>query len=207
MAINKIRKALIALAGGSVEVTEEAAKLADKRTGVYTNAVLAAIYAGNVETLEAEMLALIDDIKANKRGIAERLGCPMSKKQPADGVAYNVPSALSAAKSYMLDALRMGIDVGNEKDPRPFGAIRDEVRTAKAAAARAALTGDDALRAELVEACDAIKERATALDGDTLASAHTIATTLLQSLRDAAKAANGVADNDASDGESLAAAA
>lgn len=166
-----VRNMLADAAIGSGDASRMQQRVADKRGGAYTLYVQAAILAGSADVLTAASDALFDEIRktgkvAGTDGKAHSVGAKPNK----DGSGFVIPSGISAAKSYMLEALTRGFDLGNADEPRGFSEIRKEVMTAKENERRAAATGDDALRIKVTDALSALLERAKDANGAELAA-------------------------------------
>jgi len=127
MAANTTRDYLIRLANNGQELAALRAEVKEKTGGTYVNAIKAAIKAEDAPTFSAVVTEFMDDIRSNRDGLAERLGCETGK----DGKTYKVPSAVSAAKSYVLDGFKYGFNFGTIKKPATYGALRKVVKASK----------------------------------------------------------------------------
>lgn len=154
--------------------------------------MLAAIAAdGSEKAFVSVCEALMEDIRANKDGIAKRIKAPVAKKPGKDGEQrFSVPSALSSAKSHIASALRHGIELIEDDEPRSFGAIRKDAMAANELERRENESVEERQRREIGETCDALVERAGKLDGTALDALHTTITDLYTALNGAAEQAD-----------------
>lgn len=160
---------LSAAAIASGNTAKLAAKVGETRIGAYTLYVQAAIVADGTDTLTRASDLLFEQIRTTGRvkdesGTARMIGAKPNK----DGSGFIVPSAISAAKSYLIDAIVRDIPLIDGEDPRSFNAIRKDVMAAKEAEKRAALTGVDAMRAEVLDLVARLAETAKDADEATL---------------------------------------
>lgn len=148
MTINMHVRSLLASAALSQVKASAAVQAAqEKAKGAYALFVEAAIEAKTPDTLAEAADDLFTEIRSTgkvkgENGKAVSIGAKANK----DGTGYLVPSAISAAKSYMLDAMTRSIPLVEDGKPRAFSAIRTDVQTAKQAEREATATGDEALR-------------------------------------------------------------
>lgn len=144
--VNKVLAHLKAGAVAAVNVAAEANEVGAKRVGAYTHYVTAGITAGSAAVLEAAAVKLFDMIrKTGKVGEAD-LHC----RQGKDAKVFLIPSSISAAKSYVSDALASKVPfVDEDGAPRPFSGIRADVMKLKQVARMASLKGIDLIRSEI----------------------------------------------------------
>lgn len=164
-----IRALLVKGAIACNKVAADAAKVNEKRTGAYSLFVLAGIAAGNAETLTTVADALFSEIRQSGK-VADDKGksVQVATKRNEKGDAWVIPNALSSAKSTILSAFELGVDLGSESEPNPFSAIRTAVKV-KRAEAEAAKDQHAKQRAEVLAALATIRETAEKADGETLA--------------------------------------
>jgi hypothetical protein len=157
------------------------AELEQARGGMYARAMQAGIVAGDRETFTGVVETLEDDIRRDKRGIGSKLHEKELVRHSTDKhgnlkywddeqtkPVYTIPSSLSTAKSVVGNALDAGIDLGTEKEPESFSAVRTALKAAKEAAKEASLTGDAKRRAELRETLNGIADAAEGISGKAL---------------------------------------
>jgi hypothetical protein len=198
-AINSVVDAIVAklseAAAATAKVSSEAAKVKEKAVGAYTLFVEAAKLSPDAETLEAAAEVLFGQIRASgtvtgPKGKAVSLGCKPNK----EGTGFIIPSAISSAKSVMVDALTRAVPLKDEEGDRAFSAIRKDVQAIKAKERRETATGDEAMRFECRDLLSALSDAVDGAKGDDLAA-------ILSALREL------VGDGAESDGETLAQAA
>lgn len=198
-----VRDYLLAFTRASVGLSADMQAMNVKRAGTYTNMVLAGITAGDSKVFSEACEAFADEIRQNTRGIAKALGCTVAKRQPKDQPksrpTFVVPSAYSAAKSYVLSAFEYGVLLGTAEEPVAYTAIRKAVDTAKAAAAVSELKGDDKVRHDIGAALDLLAERLEKLNGSALESVRkAVADIIARTNRKAGKPAKPVAESEES---------
>ena len=191
---NAIRKNLLNVveAGGAVREIE--AQLVEARAGMYLNGVKAAIAAkGDADTFNEVCGRVADEFRANVNGIAVKYGCEQQKdtkskpKVDADGnPIYCVPSALSAVRTHLTQAIEFGIDMGTAKAPKPYTAIKDAKDVAKAEYELEHASEDEKLIAATGELIDAIWERVCELEGRPLKAVNVLIADLAKKVDKAA---------------------
>ena len=130
----------------------KAQKANDERMGAYATFIVLALETG-ADTFDAAMTTLFADIRANVGGIATKVNAQPTK----DGKAWQVPSAMSSAKSVLVSALELGVEMvdGETGEPRSFGGIRKDVQALRKAEKEAERTPEeiarDVLRERLVD--------------------------------------------------------
>lgn len=108
----------------SVDVRVETDALKGKREGAYSLYVKAAIAAGSVEALGIASDKLFAAIRKDGKVRGKDIGAKLNKEK----TAYVVPSAISAAKSYLSDALKSKVPLTDDEGaPRAYTAIRNDV--------------------------------------------------------------------------------
>lgn len=117
----------------------------------------------------ATVEAFYGEIRADKGGIAVRLNAERNEK----GDGYTVPSSIRAQVSQVLRAVKLGVELGTEEQPRSITDIRKDAQkaaeTAAAAAAPAApLTGEDAIRKTIADALADAAHQIIGTSGPTL---------------------------------------
>lgn len=178
---SKARKYLVTMIDEQVGVMQLESQLEAARGGMYSRAMQAGIVAGSREAFLECVESLEDDIRRDRRGIGGKLlekelvrhaedkhGNPKFWDDEQTKPVYTIPSSLSTAKSVIGKALEAGIDMGTEKEPESFSAVRTALKAAKEAAATASLSGDEKRRAELRETLNAIGDAAESLSGKAL---------------------------------------
>ena len=135
----------------------EAQKANDKRQGAYATFTALAVETGG-EVFGQAMDTLFSDIRANVDGIAKKVNAQATK----DGKAWQVPSAMSSAKSVLVSALELGVETTDAEtgEIRAFGAIRKDVQALRKAEKDAERSDEeiarDVLRQRLVDLADAL---------------------------------------------------
>lgn len=166
-----VRNLLADAAIGSGKASKMQQQVTEKRAGTYVLYVAAAIMAGSADALTAASDALFDEIrKTGKVTGSDGKAHGINAQPNKDGTGFTIPSGISAAKSYMIEALTRGFDLGTADEPRGFSEIRKEVMTAKERERRQAATGDDALRIKVTDALSGLLERAKTATGAELAA-------------------------------------
>lgn len=167
-----VRDCFVAFVKASDKVAAAANKLNEQRVGAYSFMVGAGILAGTAAVFKSESESFMDAIRTNRDGMAVKLKCKTGKPgKDADApVGYLVPSAFSAAKSHILNALERGVELSDSEsgDPRPFTQIRKDVEALVQAEKVAALTGDDKVRHEIAVNLATLQERLAKLNGEAL---------------------------------------
>lgn len=141
-----VRKYLVSAIAAQAGVTEAEETLQRVRAGMYTCTVLAAISADGDKAVFIEVCeALMQDFRANKRGIAKKYGVEQAKdkqgnlKTDSEGnPVYKVPGSLSTAKSVLGKSFDWGTGLGTIEAPNAFTAIRDAGTVARDEKAKAA---------------------------------------------------------------------
>jgi hypothetical protein len=188
---NKVRAYLLKGVAKQAGVEALEAQLEEARGGMYACMMQSAIVAGSKEAWLIEVEQLEDDFRSNKRGIAVKFNCPRAvdkddNPREKDGKpVYRVPSSLSTAKSVIGQALDRGTDLGTEKKPESFGAIRTANKVAREAEAKAALSGDDKRKAEAAALLQEVGNLIGGIDG----KAFTALLKLIKALHKAASKA------------------
>lgn len=186
--LNHVMSILSQAAIESGNATKQAAKLDGTRKGAYALYVQAAIVSDGTNMLKQASEALFQMIRTTGRVVdAEGKSRNIGAKPNKDGTGFVVPSAISAAKSYLLDAMERDIPLQDpDGSERAFTAIRKDVMAAKEAERRAALTGDEALRASALDLLGSLVESVKDADGAALAAlAASIETLAVSALIDA----------------------
>lgn len=168
----KIRSCLLAGIAKQAGVDALIAELENKRAGMYTHGVLAAIAAkGDAEAFAEVCETLKADFRSNRRGIAEKYNCDVAKDKAGNlktddsgNPIYKVPSSLSSMASHIKTGFANNVDFGTAKKPTAFSAIRTLNQTAKEAAEKAAATPEDQARAAIREIWEAIEVQLTDLN-------------------------------------------
>lgn len=131
--------------------------------------VRAAIHSG--ERFSDTVEAFYAEIRKDIGGLATAIGAERNKA----GDSFVIPGSLMAQVSQVLRAVKFGVDLGTESEPKGLGEIRTATKTAVEAseaaatvAAVALLTGDDAIKVTLFKALDDAKASIKAADGTTL---------------------------------------
>ena len=190
--VNKVRAYLLKGVAMQAGVEELQQQLEDARGGMYACMMQAAAVAGNKEAFIAEVETLEADFRSNKRGIAVKFNCEQAigrdKKPRVDdkgNPVFRVPSSLSTAKSVIGDAFDRGTDVGTEKKPSAFSAVRTANKVAREAEAKASMSADDKRAAEAGELLAEVSNMLTGIEGKAL----TALIKLVKALHKAATAA------------------
>lgn len=169
----EVRKQLVNGVAAQAGVIEAEKLLNEKRDGMYTCGIKAAIAAKKREVFLDVITTLENDFRFNRRGIAVKYNVPQAKqaktgapKTDADGnPVYTVPSALRTMKSYVLSGFDHNVDFGTASNPTPFSVVRTAVQAAKEAAVKAARTPDDEQRDAIKESLAAIAEYVDSIEG------------------------------------------
>lgn len=194
-----ILNVLVEMGGDSKAAVTAQRKLKKSRDGAYSVAMRAAYHAetaGNGKAdFEAAFAALETAIRANdvivvgdtETRAATHFGAPKAKK-PSDGQTHNLPQPVMTAKSRILDGFNRGlsmVDGENNDEPKSYTQLNKDIKAdkereaaAETAAAIANLTGDDAVRAEIVATCQAICKASMTISGANLASLNAQLTAL-----------------------------
>ena len=195
--VNKVRAYLLKGVAKQAGVEALEAQLEEARGGMYACMMQAAAVAGNKEAFIAEVETLESDFRSNKRGIAVKFNCEQAidrdKKPRVDANGnpiYRVPSSLSTAKSVIGQAFDRGTDVGTEKKPSSFGAVRTANKLAKEAEEKAAMSKDDKRAAEAAELLAEVSNMLTGIEGKAL-------TALIKLVKALHKAATAAAESEA----------
>lgn len=185
-----IRESLIEAAKAGSKVMKEQEKLQAKREGAYTHAVRAGIAAnGDAKAFLAVCEQVMDEIRTNANGLARACGAPAAKPTKDGERRWKVPMAVSAAKTYISQAIEFGVALtGDDNEPRSYNAVRKDVDTARAEHAREHETAEETQRREIGEFCDLIGERARKLDGAALDTLHGSVKALYDALNAGVKA-------------------
>lgn len=175
---NTIRSNFESFVKGTNGLAADQVKLNDKRTGTYTNIVLAALNARELgadsdsdtasEIFETESEAFMVAIRSNVGSLARTLGCKPAKRQPKgqpkNRPVYTVPSSFSAAKSYILSAFELGVELSDDDDsPLAFTVIRNEVMAIKAEQAADSASPEVKAHSRVTSLCDVIIGRSEQL--------------------------------------------
>jgi hypothetical protein len=183
-----------------IGVMELERELETARGGMYGRAVQAAIVCGDKESFFTVCEKLMADFRNNARGIGEKYaekGLVAQAKDKAGKLrwhddaqtepVYTVPSSLSTAKSVLGKALDRGIDLGTEKEPESFSAIREANKAEKGAEERAAMSPAEKKAHELAETLRGIAEtvETAELKTATVNALQKLANTLGKTLADA----------------------
>jgi hypothetical protein len=190
--VNKVRAYLLKGVAKQAGVEALEAQLEEARGGMYACMMQSAIVAGSKEAWLTEVETLEADFRANKRGIAVKFNCERAvdkdgnDRNDANGKpVYRVPSSLSTAKSVIGQAIDRDIDLGTEKKPESFGAVRTANRVAKEAEQKAALSGEDKRKAEAAQLLTETAELIGGIEG----KAFTALLKLIKALHKAAATA------------------
>jgi hypothetical protein len=143
------------------KVAKAGERLNARREGIYT--VFTRLAAENGQEAFAKATGdVFDAIRENLAGIAADTGCKPGKKEGT----YLVPSAASSAKSWLEGSFEYGIHLIDEETdaPRPFTQIRNDVKAAKDAEAKAGQSDELHTRDALVAQLNAMVESLTASD-------------------------------------------
>ena len=107
------------------------------------------------------MKTVFDGIRTNADGLAKELKCKPAKKEGQ----FTVPGAAMSAKSVLLSAFDYGIPMLDDEsgEPRPFTNIRDEVKAAKDAEAKAERNDSQIIRDNLA---DQLRKLADSLESE-----------------------------------------
>ena len=168
-----VRGLLVQACLSSVKASAAVQAAQEKAKGAYTLYVLAAIEAKTPETLAAASDDLFTEIRTtgkvrDDKGRAQSIGAKPNK----DATGYLVPSAISSAKSYMLEAMTRGIALVEDGKARPFSAIRGDVQTAKQAEREATATGDEKVRIHALKMLSVLTDQVSERKGEDLARMH-----------------------------------
>jgi hypothetical protein len=174
--------------------------------GVKASKILVLAAIKGRDTFENDVKAFYAEIRADVNGLAVAIGAERNKS----GEAYTIPASIQAQVSQVLRAIKAGVDLGTESEPKGLGDIRNATSEAieaseKAAAAQVPLTGDAAIRQPVLKALADAEAAVKAATGETLtalaaAVAHMAAemlpilTKAEQSKADAASKADGKAE-------------
>jgi limonene-1,2-epoxide hydrolase len=185
-----VRNALVSGVAAQAGVNEAEAILNQKRDGMYTCGIKAAIAAKSADTFTEVLETLENDFRFNRRGIAEKYNVPQAK-MPKTGKAktdkdgnpiYIVPSSLRTMKTWVLKGFKYGVDFGTASKPTPFSVVRAACAAAQEEAAKAERTPDDEARDVIREVLGNI---ATSLDSVEGKRALTASLKLVQELASA----------------------
>lgn len=118
----------------------------EKAQGAYTGTIMVAVSRG-AASFDAAMEKLFETIRVDG-ALAKRFSAARTKK----GDAWTVPGNLRSARSVLKDAFTYNVALLDEETdaPRSFGGIRKDVQTAKALAAEASRTDEQATRDDVV---------------------------------------------------------
>lgn len=173
--------------------------------------VRAAIHSG--ERLTDTVEAFYAEIRKDIGGLATEIGAERNKA----GDAFVVPNSIMAQVSQVLRAVKLGVDLGTESEPRGLGEIRTATKAAAEAAEEAAtvaavalLTGDDAVKVTLYKALDDAKSAVKAASGPTLEAMRTATVNYcaeMVAILDKAKADKAAASEPATSADAIATAA
>jgi len=123
--------------------------------GPYNNAVLIANQADSADAFKEGFEGFETAVKTDGR-LAGCVNAKPRKKPAKDGSKYTVPGSIMNAKSTLLAAFDLGIELVAEEGPKAFSAIRKEVKEAKEAIAASEASEDDKLRAQAGAICEDI---------------------------------------------------
>lgn len=138
----------------SVDVRAETDALRGKREGAYSLYVKAAIAAGSVEALGMASDRLFAAIRKDGKVKGRDIGAKLNR----EGTAYVIPSAVSSAKSYLMDALAHKVPLTDaEGAPRAYTAIRGDVMLIKREEKEAAKSSTDKVQEAAKRAADVLK--------------------------------------------------
>lgn len=145
----------------------------EKAKGAYTMAVEAAVLARNADVLESAYDSVFEEIRTTGKLVgADGKAHGVNAKANKEGTGYLIPSAISSAKSYLLEAMSRAIPLTEDGEPRAFSAIRKDVMTAKEQERRQSATGDEALRIATLDMLAALTEAVRTSEGAKLAALH-----------------------------------
>lgn len=168
-------------------------KATDAKAGAYTSTVALAAEHGWAAT-ELALDTLFTRIKRDGK-LAAALGAKAREKATKDGDKYKVPGSLSVVKSVLKAANEHNVDLlGEDGEPRSFGAIRKDVKAAQTAAAEAEKTPDELVRDQVAEYLASIQASAANLTGDMLDALADSLTPIVVQSRAAAEAATAEAE-------------
>lgn len=138
----------------SVDVRAEADALKGKREGAYTLYVKAAIAAGSVEALGIASDKLFAAIRKDGKVRGRDIGAKLNR----EGTAYAIPSSVSSAKSYLMDALAHKVPLTDaEGAPRAYTAIRNDVMLIKREEREATKSSTDKVQEAVKRIADVLK--------------------------------------------------
>jgi hypothetical protein len=165
-----VRNLLASAALATVKASAAVQEAQERAKGAYALFVDGAIAAGDPAVLEAAADDLFTEIRTtgkvkDARGRSHSIGAKPNK----DGTGFLVPSSVSAAKSYMLDAMTRSIPLTEDGKARTFGAIRKDVQTAKQSEREATATGDEALRLRAAKLLAILSDQVAERKGEALA--------------------------------------
>ena len=179
---NDVRSILAAAAIASGDASRQAQRVNDKRTSAYTLYILAGITAETVEVLDTASNELFEEIRTTGKVVgADGKSHGINAKPNKDGTGFLIPSAISAAKSYVADAMRMGVDLGTADEPLSFTEARKAVQIAKEAERRAKATGDEAIRIAVGDMLAKLSESASTAKGAKLGDLYRALSGLFES--------------------------
>lgn len=202
--VTKARKYLVSMCDAQIGVMELERELETARGGMYGRAVQAAIVAGDKESFFTVCEKLMTDFRKNARGIGEKYaekGLVAQAKDKSGKLrwhdeaqtepVYTVPSSLSTAKSVLGKALDRGIDLGTEKEPESFSAIREANKAEKGAEERAAMSPAEKKAHDLATGLRAIADavESAELKTATVNALQKLTDTLAKTLEEALKQA------------------
>lgn len=130
----------------TIEVRAEMEAMKGKREGAYALYVRAGVAAKTPAVLEAASQQLFAMIRDTGAIDGQSLGCKASK----DGASWQIPSSISAAKSYVLQAMTANVPLIDEEGAeRSFRAIRQDVMEIAHAKRMAEASDLDKMRAAI----------------------------------------------------------
>ncbi len=184
--INEITSMLTDVAKGMKSANAALEKARERRTGTYNGAVAVAVQASSADQLEKAFDKLFAAIRTDGK-LAVSVGGKKRKKPTKAGDKYTVPTGLQSAKSVVLGAMRLGVELTDDGgEPLSFGAIRTAKSEAEADAKAESASPDDVARAHAAEVTTAILEGLSEFGGKGL----TDIVELLETIRDRVTEAN-----------------